>query len=138
MVGLGNVDNTSDANKPISSATQTALDAKAPLNSTLLALGTFSGTNDINFAIDRTVQTLTLNGSSISLTKGSGWPTDNRIADIVLRITVSSATSVTWSIVTDWFTQPSSGALSIGTHIFLLRAVGASVIEGHYIGLKTN
>lgn len=29
MVGLGNVDNTSDANKPISSATQTALDAKA-------------------------------------------------------------------------------------------------------------
>ena len=28
-VGLGNVDDTSDANKPISSATQTALDAKA-------------------------------------------------------------------------------------------------------------
>ena len=28
-VGLGNVDNTSDANKPISTATQTALDAKA-------------------------------------------------------------------------------------------------------------
>ena len=27
-VGLGNVDNTSDANKPISTATQTALDAK--------------------------------------------------------------------------------------------------------------
>ena len=30
-VGLGNVDNTSDANKPISDATQTALDAKADL-----------------------------------------------------------------------------------------------------------
>jgi hypothetical protein len=30
-VGLGNVDNTSDANKPISTATQTALDTKAPL-----------------------------------------------------------------------------------------------------------
>lgn len=29
-VGLGNVDNTSDANKPISSATQTALNAKEP------------------------------------------------------------------------------------------------------------
>lgn len=28
-VGLGNVDNTSDANKPVSAATQTALDAKA-------------------------------------------------------------------------------------------------------------
>ena len=33
QVGLGNVDNTSDANKPISSATQTALNAKAPLAS---------------------------------------------------------------------------------------------------------
>ena len=33
FVGLGNVDNTSDANKPISSATQTALNLKAPLNS---------------------------------------------------------------------------------------------------------
>jgi hypothetical protein len=32
MVGLGSVDNTSDANKPISTATQTALDLKAPIN----------------------------------------------------------------------------------------------------------
>lgn len=32
MVGLGNVENTSDANKPISTATQTALDAKANLS----------------------------------------------------------------------------------------------------------
>ena len=38
-VGLVNVDNTSDANKPVSSATQTALDAKAPL-----AGPTFTGT----------------------------------------------------------------------------------------------
>lgn len=33
-VGLGNVDNTSDANKPISSATQTALNGKAALSHT--------------------------------------------------------------------------------------------------------
>lgn len=39
MVGLGNVDNTSDADKPISTATQTALNAKAPL-----ANPTFTGT----------------------------------------------------------------------------------------------
>ncbi len=38
-VGLGNVDNTSDANKPVSTATQTALDLKAPL-----ANPTFTGT----------------------------------------------------------------------------------------------
>jgi hypothetical protein len=35
-VGLANVDNTSDANKPISTATQTALDLKAPLASPTL------------------------------------------------------------------------------------------------------
>ena len=39
MVGLANVDNTSDANKPISTATQTALDLKAAL-----ASPTFTGT----------------------------------------------------------------------------------------------
>jgi hypothetical protein len=36
MVGLGNVDNTSDADKPVSTATQTALDLKAPLASPAL------------------------------------------------------------------------------------------------------
>ena len=35
-VGLGNVDNTSDANKPISTATQAALNLKAPLDSPAL------------------------------------------------------------------------------------------------------
>lgn len=39
MVGLGNVDNTSDANKPVSTATQSALDLKADL-----AGPTFTGT----------------------------------------------------------------------------------------------
>ncbi len=38
-VGLGNVDNTSDANKPVSTAAQTALDLKAPI-----ANPTFTGT----------------------------------------------------------------------------------------------
>ena len=39
VVGLGNVDNTSDLNKPISTATQTALSLKAPI-----ASPTFTGT----------------------------------------------------------------------------------------------
>jgi hypothetical protein len=39
MVGLGNVDNTTDAAKPVSTATQTALDLKAPK-----AAPTFTGT----------------------------------------------------------------------------------------------
>jgi hypothetical protein len=43
MVGLSNVDNTSDTNKPISSATQTALDLKAPLANPI-----FTGTVNVN------------------------------------------------------------------------------------------
>jgi hypothetical protein len=55
MVGLGNVDNTSDANKPVSSATQTALDAKANLVSPTftgvpLAPTAGSGTNTTQLA----------------------------------------------------------------------------------------
>lgn len=38
-VGLGNVDNTSDSNKPISSATQSALNSKAPLTSPAFSNG---------------------------------------------------------------------------------------------------
>jgi hypothetical protein len=40
QIGLGNVDNTSDANKPISTATQTALDAKVDENAPITP-GTF-------------------------------------------------------------------------------------------------
>jgi len=42
MVGLGNVDNTSDINKLVSTATQTALDLKAPINNPAFT-GTVTG-----------------------------------------------------------------------------------------------
>ena len=53
MVGLGNVDNTSDANKPISTATQSALDTKLNLSGgTLTGPLTLSGapTSDLHAA----------------------------------------------------------------------------------------
>ena len=104
----------------------------------IFALGNVSGSNAINFGADRLIQTLTLGGTSTTFTKGTGWPSSSVSRDIVLRITVTSATSITWTIVSDWFSQPPAGALSIGTHLFLLRAIGDSTIEGHYIGNKTN
>jgi hypothetical protein len=65
MVGLGNVDNTSDANKPISTATQAALDLKAPL-----ASPTFTGllkTNDLIVSGNLVVNgdTVTLNAETL-------------------------------------------------------------------------
>lgn len=45
-VGLGNVDNTSDANKPISTATQSALDDKADDTTLIAALPSTIGSNN--------------------------------------------------------------------------------------------
>lgn len=104
----------------------------------ILSLGSISGTNAISFGANQLIQTLTLNGTPITLTKGINWPSTNISVEVILRITVTSATSITWTIVNDWFNQPPAGALSVGTHLFLLRAIGSSVIEGHYIGNKTN
>jgi len=61
MVGLGNVDNTSDADKPISSATQSALNLKASLTGAIFtgSVTIPSGTGNFN--------TLTVNNTGVSL-----------------------------------------------------------------------
>jgi citrate lyase gamma subunit len=66
-VGLANVDNTSDANKPVSTATQTALDAKASL-----AGAVFTGNVEVdgNLVVDGdfTVNGTNFNASATSIT----------------------------------------------------------------------
>jgi len=74
-VGLGNVDNTADSAKPVSTATQTALDLKAPLASPAftgtptgitkahVGLGNVDNTSDLNKPISTTTQTA-LNGKA--------------------------------------------------------------------------
>ena len=69
MVGLGNASNTSDADKPVSSAQQTALDLKAPLASPtftgtvggitaeMVGLGNASNTSDANKPLSNAQQT---------------------------------------------------------------------------------
>lgn len=60
-VGLGNVDNTSDANKPVSTAQQTAIDAKA--NSSVTVSSGAGLTGGGNLTANRTIS---LNSSSIA------------------------------------------------------------------------
>ena len=69
MVGLGNADNTSDADKPVSTAAQTALDLKAPLasptftgtvsgiTSAMVGLGNADNTSDANKPVSTAAQT---------------------------------------------------------------------------------
>ena len=65
-VGLANVDNTSDANKPVSTATQTALDLKAP-KATPTFTGTVTASNDLVVDGNLTVNGTTFNASSTSI-----------------------------------------------------------------------
>ncbi len=75
MVGLGNVDNTTDAGKPVSTATQTALDLKAPLASPTFT-GTVTlptGTVTSGMILDGTIVNSDINASAaIDKTKISG------------------------------------------------------------------
>ena len=60
-VGLSNVDNTSDVNKPISSATQTALNLKldsASFTKSGIGLGNVDNTSDLNKPISTATQTI--------------------------------------------------------------------------------
>ena len=61
MVGLGNVDNTSDLNKPISTATQAALDLKANATDVTTALNLKANITDVNAALNLKANTADVN-----------------------------------------------------------------------------
>jgi hypothetical protein len=69
MVGLGNVDNTTDAEKPISSATQTALDAKL---ASATAATTYAPIASPTFTGTVVVPTLTLTNPLSAANGGTG------------------------------------------------------------------
>jgi len=87
-IGLGNVDNTSDANKPISSATQSALDLKASTSSlsshtgntsnphsvtkTQVGLGNVDNTSDANKPVSSATQ-LALNAKENTQTPATSY-----------------------------------------------------------------
>ena len=112
-VGLGNCDNTSDANKPVSSATQTALDNKSDKNITL-DRKTASYTlvaNDNGKMIEMNVasaNTLTINASLFSAGNqilisqyGAGQTTITAGAGVTLRSSGGKLkTSAQYSLVT--------------------------------------
>jgi hypothetical protein len=74
MVGLGDVDNTSDLNKPISTATQTALNLKANLASPI-----FTGTPEAPTALPGTSNTQIATTEFVSLVKGLSVSTASTI-----------------------------------------------------------
>ncbi len=89
MVGLGNVDNTSDANKPVSTATQTALDLKANL-----ASPTFTGT----VVLPSTTSVGTVSNVEIGYLDGVTSSIQTQIDTKAASTDVSAHTSATTSV----------------------------------------
>jgi hypothetical protein len=102
----------------------------------IYTLGTVSGNTAISFGIDRQIQKLTLNGTSVNFTEGTGWDITNRSVDVVLEITVSSTTTVAFdsNFITDWYGDLPT--FTTGKYLILLRSMGTGVVQGHYIGTK--
>ena len=98
MVGLGNVDNTTDALKPISTATQTALDLKA----TITALNLKASSTDLALKADITDMNLkapiaspTFTGSVSGITKAMvGLANVDNTTDLLKPISTATQTAL--------------------------------------------
>jgi hypothetical protein len=100
----------------------------------ILNRGSVSGNVSISYGTDKQIQTLILNGTTTNFIKGADWPTSFSV-DVLLEITVSSTTTVLFSVVNDWYNPVP--IFVPGKYLVLLRSMG-STIQGHYIGNKTN
>jgi hypothetical protein len=96
-------------------------------------LGYISYGTNIDWAIDKQIQTGSLDGSPLTLSQGNGWPSTNISRDVLLELTVNYYdTSVSWPIVAYWYAIPPE-PLPVAKHLILFRAMGTT-INGHYLG----
>ena len=131
-VGLANVDNTTDANKPVSTATQTALDLKANL-----ANPTFTGT--VNAADITLSGNLTVNGTTTNLNStnlliedknivlgDTGTPTDTTADGGGITLKGATDKTFNWVDATDSWTSSEHINLASGKD---LKVNGTAVIS---------
>ena len=106
-VGLGNVDNTSDAAKPVSTATQAALDAKLASSGGTLegyrlklnARGNVSGLQAIDYALGNYVTATVTGATQWSVTNP---PASGIGGGFLLVLTDAGSAAVTWMSGTKW------------------------------------
>jgi hypothetical protein len=112
MVGLGSVDNTTDANKPVSTAQQTAIDLKANL-----ASPTFTGTvtAPATSITNSTASTSTSTGALV-VTGGAGIGGNAYIDGVQVSNLAGTGTRSVYSTSTGYLTNTSSD-VSLKTNI---------------------
>lgn len=131
-VGLGNVDNTSDANKPVSTAQQTALNLKAALISPALVtpdLGTPSAGTLTNCTFPTLNQNTTGSAATLTTPRTINGVSFNGSANI----TVTAAGSTLSDTVT--VANGGTGLIALGTALQVLRVnAGATALEYATVG----
>ncbi len=116
-VGLGNVDNTSDANKPVSTATQTALDGKVDENASITGATKTKITYDAKGLV-----TSGADATTSDIGEGSNlYFTDERVDDRVATLIQDSTTAapgITWTYDDATNTLTPEVAQTYQTYIF--------------------
>lgn len=135
QVGLSNVDNTSDINKPISTATQTALDLKANQSTT------YTKTEVDNKDTNLQTQITTLSNTKANNLNDSGTGSTlivNGAAGTVKKVAVNNglsistdATTVTLGLST-YYTKSSTTTVSLGTS-FVSLSLSLTPAAGTYL-----
>ena len=136
-VGLANVDNTTDANKPVSTATQTALDLKANLSGPALT-GTTTAVN-LTVSGDLTVNGTTTNINSTSLVVEDKnvilgdveTPTDTTADGGGITLKGATDKTINWVDATDAWTSSEDFNLASGK---AYEIAGTSVLSGSTLG----
>ena len=136
QLGLGNVDNIADMNKPISTATQTALDLKADV--TMLGLKsdtTHTHTDFSSLKVD-TLRGKAVNNSSknldisqadlfeVVLTSGvnvltlSNVPTDGSVITFILEVQNVTGSTISWWSDIKWLGGTEPTPTAVGTDVY--------------------
>ena len=142
MVGLGNVDNTSDASKPVSTATQTALDLKASLDSPTFT-GTVvlpSGTITSSMILDGTVLDADINASAaIALSKLATDPlaranhTGSQAASTISDFNEAAQDAVGGILGSGLTYTDASNTITVDSSVIQLRVSGVTDTEIGYL-----
>lgn len=107
-VGLSNVDNTADTNKPISSATQTALNAKASTNDVNASLANKADVTALAAKVNKTGDDMT---GTLGVTVDGSYDTTNRTSTAGFTVKDTSADALSFASLKLYGQATDSGTL---------------------------